>query len=143
MSDERFAAYLSTSIVDHDGRIWAGPGALAELPVPAPVHVITAHNPGTEVLSDADNLARNQELASAVNELNPTSVVEVIGRADTGNPPWEEASLAVTGIAEADIARLAERFGQWAYFELTDTEQRVVAVETLVQHHGAMRPRRS
>jgi len=141
MSDERFAAYLSTSIVDRAGRIWAGPGAIDHLPVDEPVFVITAHNPGLDALSDIDNATRNDALRRALNDLDPASIDDVIGRADPGGEPWEEASFAVTGVHDTDIGRLAAEYGQWAYFVLTETEQRVVAVDEVIDHPGAVRPR--
>ena len=60
------AAYLSTEVVDADGAVWSGAGAIA---LDDEVWVVTAENPFSEKQDDAVNAAyRIQEVAAELRE---------------------------------------------------------------------------
>ncbi|QDU71923.1 DUF3293 domain-containing protein [Mucisphaera calidilacus] len=74
---------------------------------------LTAANPGSEVLSDAENAARLAELDAS---LDRDGFDYYVGRAiaDAGDWP-DEASRLVLGMTRAEGARLALRMGQHAF----------------------------
>lgn len=69
---------------------------------------ITAFNPASEILSDAENLKRHEQLLKAV---HPYIFFEGEGRGE--NPPWKpERSLLVIGIDPNTATRIGSEFGQ-------------------------------
>jgi hypothetical protein len=73
---------------------------------------ITAWNPFTQKTSRERNRAAQRELLGALRELGATPRAGVgVG---TGEKPWREPSLFVTGLDFATLDALARRFGQAA-----------------------------
>ena len=85
--------------------------------------MITAHNPGGQLASDAAN-GSAQALLEAELERRGLTWRPAAG----GDPSWThvEASAAVIGMGEADAIALAAEFGQDAIFVLTPAERQVV-----------------
>ena len=99
-----------------DGR---APGRLPpQLPARHHLHVLTACNPRSRLLSVAENQRRTAELAA---ELQAQGVPLL--RADGGAPDgsWQEPGFAVIDRDVAPTLALARRFDQLAIFELTAT----------------------
>ena len=87
------------------------------------IYVVTAHNPGGQVASDAANAEAEARFAAELDRRGLTW-----WPADGGDPSWShvEPGAAVLGAAEADAVALAAEFGQEAIFVLTPTDRRVV-----------------
>lgn len=122
-------AFASTEIigVDYYPVIWAGRGATA-LPLPEPVHVITAQNPHERVLEDIVNNERHQLLHHYLEMRFPNAELkEVVGRSSSG--PWAEASWAISGLTRPEALTIAQRFQQRAIFELTQADLLVIGVD--------------
>jgi hypothetical protein len=116
--EQIWSAFEATNIVQKiDGNIvWAGSGATS-LPLPTPVHVITAFNPFEKVLSQEENQGRLAGLKQLL-ELYPVQFVSVSGESADGQ--WSEPSFAVHGFSRFQACELARRIGQRAIFELDD-----------------------
>ena len=71
---------------------------------------LTAWNPGSGKLPDAENRARQDDLKARLKGRHPT--IEGLATADDG--AWSEESLLVLGISRADALALAREFGQAA-----------------------------
>ena len=113
--------YLATEVtVEIDGR-WMDV-ASAVLSLGSPVVVITAWNPGSEVLADIENAERNERLRNDLARLTDR-IFPAVGRSPDGS--WEEASFAIVGVAEADVLALGRRYGQVAIFVSDGTDLRV------------------
>lgn len=113
--------YLATEVtVEIDGR-WVDVAAAVVSPG-SPVFVITAWNPDSEVLADAENAERNERLRADLTRLTDR-IFPAVGRSPDGS--WEEASFAIVGVAEADVLVLGRRYGQVAIFMSDGTELRV------------------
>jgi hypothetical protein len=126
-------AFASTEIVglDDEPVIWAGRGATA-LPLPEPVHVITAQNPYERVLEVNVNNKRHQLLHYYLEmRFSKARLMEVIGRSSSG--PWAEASWAVSGLTRPEALAIAQRFQQRAIFELTEAELMVIGVDGTIR----------
>ena len=122
-------AFSATEIVglDDPGLVLAGTGAAA-LPLPAPVHVITAQNPHERVLEDDVNEERHRLLHCYLQMRAPEAQwIEVLGRSCSG--PWAEASWAISGLTRAEALAIAQRFEQRAIFELTEADVHVIGVD--------------
>jgi hypothetical protein len=122
-------AFASTEIMGLDDApvIWAGRGATA-LPLPEPVHVITAQNPHERVLEDNVNNERHQLLHHYLEMRFPNAELEeVVGRSSSG--PWAEASWAISGLTRPEALAIAQRFQQRAIFELTQADLLVIGVD--------------
>ena len=129
-------AFAATEIVAmrDPAEVWAGGGALP-LPLPAPVHVITAQNPHERVLNPQDNRRRHLLLGSYLSlRCCQAQWQEVVGQSCSG--PWREASWAISGLSRADALAIGQRFQQRAIFELTATELLVIDLDD-----GAIRRR--
>jgi hypothetical protein len=127
--EQLWNAFAATEIVANTDsyQVWAGHGAGA-LPIPAPVHVITAQNPHEQVLGELTNANRHGLLALYLQLHCPNAPrQEVVGRSSTG--PWKETSWAISGLERDDAMRIAARFQQRAIFELTDQEVLVIGVD--------------
>ena len=70
---------------------------------------VTAWNPRSERLSEAENLLRSQELATTVAALG-LQALPVVTAAD--DPQWIEHGLLILDISEAQARALGDRFGQ-------------------------------
>lgn len=120
-------AFAATEILslDDTGMVWAGQGATA-LPLPAPVHIVTAQNPHEQVLTMSENNRRHQLLRRYLQMRFPTAeLMEVVGKSCSG--PWSEASWAISGLSRMECLALARRFQQRAIFELNATEMIVIS----------------
>jgi hypothetical protein len=132
--DQVWRAFAATHIVHRHvlETVWSGPGA-GSLPMPLPIHVITACNPFEQVLSAAENTRRNGALCELLSarrlEFQP-----VLGRSPDGS--WSEPSFAIHGLSRVEACKVARLFGQRAVFELDNDESRVVTTD------GEVRERR-
>ncbi len=79
-------------------------------PEARPWAFLTACNPGSEPLPDAENARRTEALKAALAgwEVYP-------GESTSPEGEWREASFFVVGIDEAAAADVARRFGQLAF----------------------------
>jgi hypothetical protein len=129
--DQIWEAFAATQIVKRvvSESVWVGPKAVA-LPLPAPVHVITAQHPFERVLSSAENQMRNEALRRVLARRGVNFEV-VEGRSPDGS--WSEESFAVSGLSRAEACHLARVFGQRAVFEVDDEEMRVVDLDGSVR----------
>lgn len=134
--DALFDAFAGTSIrlVDPDVVI-AGPGAVSDLPLLSPVHVITAWNPAAEVNSPRQNRSANDRLESRLRDLGYAPVAAVGWAGE-----WAEDSFAVTGLPADKACALGSEFGQAAVFQVDNAEVRVLECTTGVVRRR--RPRR-
>ena len=122
-------AFADTEIVgvEDPSLVWAGRGA-GLLPLPAPVHVITAQNPHERVLEQDINDKRHHLLHRYLQMRAPEAQwIEVLGRSCRG--PWAEASWAISGLPRSEALAIAQRFEQRAVFELTQADQLVIGVD--------------
>lgn len=111
-------AYGSTTIVQKDPVeiAWTGPGSV-KLPLPTPVHILTAYNPFERVLSNEENEKRHNALMKLLLQ-RPVQFLSVNGQSPDGQ--WIEPSYAVHGFSRAEACALARDIGQRAIFELDD-----------------------
>lgn len=110
----------------------AAPGIHGDWPFPGHGHawVITACNPRSVQLSDAENAARHAALHSDLVAVG-MPFVETLGREAAGD--WREPGYVVPGLAEELATALAERYEQNAAFHWTPTEWAI---------HGVLQPGR-
>jgi len=89
-----------------------------------PIYVITAHNPAGRPASDESNAAAQARLESQLRRRGLTW-----WPAAGGDPSWThvEASVALTGIPEADAVALGAEFRQDAIFVFTPADRRIVS----------------
>ena len=112
------------------GVFWVRPAPIActagEYPDPAgrAICVLTAHNPGGQMTSNAANALAEARLAAELEQQGLTW-----WPAAGGDPSWThvEPGAAVIGIDMADAAALGAAFQQDAIFVLTPADRRVVA----------------
>ncbi|GEM_PF-136648 len=97
-----------------------GPGHLPELLPPKTRHlyVITACNPRSRLLSEAENAERNRRLVAEL-ETRGLRWVTADGSAPDGS--WWEPGYGIIDGDTAEVLALARRFEQLAVFELTRT----------------------
>jgi hypothetical protein len=84
-----------------------------ELPFPQPWAIITASNPGSTPLPDAENLRRQDDLVRDIQAAGFTHH-PAEGQSPAGTPPWREPSLLVERIGRKAALDLARRYGQRA-----------------------------
>ena len=118
--DERFAGYRQARL-----RVWQDRGGVIELrpaddgrgvfPFDGPVHVLTAHNPGAEVMDRAENKRRQ---ATLVDDL-PGDVRRWYAEAGAMDGSHTEVSVVVRGLSDEAALELAGRYGQDAIFRWT------------------------
>ena len=89
------------------------------------VHVVTAHNPGSRLLTEDDNARRNDRLRADIVALAATWR-PALGRSEPPDPPWQEDSFALFDVARRDVLELARRHGQAAVYEWTLRHRAVV-----------------
>lgn len=113
-------AYIQSYIVgaESHGKVWAGPNA-DSLPLPTPIHIITACNPFEKKLSEEENKLRNKTLLKRLKTLQ-VNIKPVIGRSPSGD--WQEPSFAIYGLSRKEACELAVEFEQRGIFELTTKE---------------------
>lgn len=125
--------FAATEIIglDNSALILAGKGAAA-LPLPPPIHVITAQNPHERVLTDIVNNKRHQLLHNYLKMRFPKAeLIEVIGKSCSG--PWAETGWAISGLSRLDALAIAYRFQQRAIFELTKDEVIVIGADAVIR----------
>ena len=126
--DERFAGYARAQVVfDALGgaRLVVRPAARPG-PYPlvaAPVHVLTAHDPGAQRLAATENRRRQQALVA---ELADRGLVVTRAVASAADGTHAEESAAVVGGDDAEALALARRHGQDAIFRWTPEAWAVV-----------------
>ena len=111
------------------GVVWVRPAPVSwrtgQYPDPEgrTICVITAHNPGGQLASDAENGSAQTRLEAELERRGLTW-----WPAAGGDPSWThvEASAAVIGMSEADAIALGAQFGQDAIFVLTPASRRIV-----------------
>jgi len=129
--------YINSHIVDANSPniIWAGPNATS-LPLPTPIHVVTACNPFKQKLSDKINTQRNKKLLNQL-EILDIKIKPVIGCSPNGD--WQEPSFAIYGLNRKQACELATKFEQRGIFEITDHE--LLVIELSNQDIMLKRPR--
>ncbi|WP_157647129.1 DUF3293 domain-containing protein [Actinomycetospora chiangmaiensis] len=117
--EERFAGYRRARLRIHDlaGRTIEvhprEPGVTAgTFPFPAPVHVLTAHDPGPARLTTEENARRQDAL---VDELGPTTR-RWEAEAGAADGSHTERSVLVEGLTDDEAVALGARHGQDAIF---------------------------
>ncbi len=115
-----------------------GTEAAEQLPN-APLHVITAWNPGSVGTDSRQNDIANRELKKQLRNDGIEDIRLAIGRSADGT--HSEQSYVIGGLTRKRAAAIGELFGQAAIFELSNTTLRVVRCpDGLIM---AERPRRS
>ena len=116
--EQVWRAFEATNVIQkvHANIVWAGPGA-TPLPLPTPIHIITAYNPFEKVLNREENQQR-QEALERLLELRSVQFTSVCGVSPDGQ--WVEPSFAVHGLNRSAACALARYIGQRAIFELDD-----------------------
>jgi hypothetical protein len=126
--DDLWQAYANTWIVRDDGNgQLVGPEATGPLPLPPPVHVITAWNPDSSTRPDAGNRRAQHQLLHRVHQAGLASL-KVAGQSPDG--VWTEPSIAVSGLTREEAVRWGKEFGQKAIFEVDEFEVHVVPCES-------------
>lgn len=87
------------------------------------VHVLTAWNPGNDRPGRAANDAANEALRQLL-ESEGCRPIPALG-SDPSSDHFEE-SWCVTGLCDRRAREIGARFGQWAVFRITSTEQAVL-----------------
>lgn len=87
--------------------------------------VITAHNPGSVLLTKESNAERHGQLMCDVVQ---TTLPYFTARGRSRDSSWQEASLAVVGLSEAEAMRLGRKYEQIAVFLMDSRGVRVVPV---------------
>ena len=124
LTAQLLAAYLATEVVDADGVVWSGVGALQAL---AGCWVITAENPFSRRRADEANRAANARLVRTI-EAAGFATTQLVGRA--ADESWSESCLAVSGPSLEQICSWGREHGQHAVFRLTGSEHEVVSCWT-------------
>jgi hypothetical protein len=113
--------YLATLVsVELAGRLVDARAAADQL---GPFHVITAWNPGHERPGDDANAAANAALRADLEALG-CSPIRALG-ADPNSDHAEE-SWCVTGLTDTQARQIGAKFGQWAVFRISMSEQVVL-----------------
>lgn len=81
------------------------------------IYILTAYNPGSEPLPDAENKKRDKELFQRLSSLGPLGLFTSVGRSLSGS--HEEFGYAVFRVSKSDIDRLALEFGQIGYYRFS------------------------
>ncbi|GAA4885076.1 DUF3293 domain-containing protein [Actinomycetospora straminea] len=95
-------------------------------PFEAPVHVVTAHNPGAARLGDAENAARQSRLEVELDARGLAHRTVVAGAEDGSHA--EEGAL-VTGLDDETARALGAAWGQDAVFRWSRTAWTVLACD--------------
>lgn len=108
-------AYLRTevSVALHTGKEVAAGAAAREL---GTLWVVTAENPFSDKLSEADNRARRSALESQLDE-QVSPYLKAVGRSPDGT--WQEHSVALLDSGGRRARAIGREFGQNAVFEIT------------------------
>ncbi len=117
--------YLATQItITVDGEHLTAAQAVERLG--APLHLVTAWNPGgerpTNLENSQNNLLLKETLVKHTNQIWPA-----VGR-DADSPHFEEC-FAFAGVDRATAIAIGEEYRQVAIFELTETQQIVLSCD--------------
>jgi hypothetical protein len=121
LTADLLTAYLGTEVVDGDGSIWSGSGAVAQLDG---VWVITAENPFSELRESAENAAANERLVATI-EAAGFATTALVGRAP--DLSWSEDCVAVRGATLEQVCAWGRAYDQHAVFLLTQDTHAVVS----------------
>ncbi len=101
-------------------------GARGEWPwaSPDPVHILTAWDPGNQLLAEQDNRERQAALEADIHGLGATWWPAVGVDPVSGH---REEGVAVQGLAEPVVLQIGARYDQDAVFSWTETEWAIVA----------------
>ena len=117
--------YLATQItITVDGKHLTAAQAVERLG--APLHLVTAWNPGGERPSAQTNAANNLLLRQTLDE-RTNQIWLAVGR-DSDSPHFEEC-FAFAGVDRATAIAIGEEYRQVAIFELTETQQIVLSCD--------------
>jgi hypothetical protein len=113
-----------------DGVVWVNPAPVTQTrgeyldPDGRTICVVTAHNPQGRTVSEKENSRAERRLERELKRRGWTW-----WPAAGGDPAWKhvEASAAVVGVEESEVAALGAEFGQDAIFVLTPASRRVVS----------------
>jgi hypothetical protein len=118
-------SYLRTCVRVHiDGMLREASDLVAELG--ETLHVVTAANPGGQILSAGENLALHGRLLRALGQITQRVYVAVAASPDG---KWSELSWLVAGLSRRQARRVGTDFQQDAIFELRTEQQLVVGCE--------------
>jgi len=117
--------YLATQItITVDGEPLTTAQAVERLG--APLHLVTAWNPGGERPSAQTNAENNLLLKETLDE-HTNQIWPAVGR-DADSPHFEEC-FAFAGVDQATAIAIGEEYRQVAIFELTETQQIVLSCD--------------
>ncbi len=97
------------------------------LPLPEPIHILTASNPGGQNAEDDDNLAANARLAG---ELWNAGLIMARAVGSSPDGAHSEASVAVTGLTRQQAREVAQHYGQDAIYEITADTVLLISCDT-------------
>ena len=87
-------------------------------------YVLTAHDPHGVPSTAPENERRQQQLETALLQVPHSLLAPAVGRDPAPGPDrHEEASVAMWGVREFDVLRLASEFGQLAVFVLDPSSE--------------------
>lgn len=90
------------------------------------LYIVTAYNPGSVPLSDAENRIRDKRLFTRVSSLGSTGIYVSVGRSLSGS--HAEYGYAIYGVSKTMVDDLAREFGQIGYYRLTGSAMEVFAL---------------
>jgi Protein of unknown function (DUF3293) len=90
-----------------------------------PVHILTAWDPGTELLGEQENREREAALAAELQQLGPAGCWSAIGVDPVSG--HREEGVVVRGLAEHVVRQIGARYDQDAIFSWTPSEWAIVA----------------
>ena len=93
-----------------------GPHGADHLPLPEPIHILTASNPCGQNADQDDNLTANARLAGELWNAGLT-MARAVGRSPDG--AHSEASVAVSGLTRQQAREVGQQYGQEAIYEIT------------------------
>jgi hypothetical protein len=92
---------------------------------PEPVHILTAWDPGTQLLGERANREREAALEAELQQLGPTGCWPAVGVDPVSG--HREEGVAVRGLAEEVVQQVGARYDQDAIFCWTPSEWAIVA----------------
>ena len=92
---------------------------------PDPVHILTAWDPGTDLLGEQENREREAALEAELQHLGPAAWWPAVGVDPVSG--HREEGLAVQGLAEHVVRQVGSRYDQDAVFSWTPSEWAIVA----------------
>jgi hypothetical protein len=90
-----------------------------------PVHILTAWDPGTELLGERENREREAGLEAELQQLGPAAWWSAVGVDPVSG--HREEGVAVRGLAEHVVRQAGARYDQDAIFSWTPSEWAIVA----------------